>query len=540
MARFIFISLLSLLLFTTANDSYAQQRRKVKGCVTHVVNYGENLLSVIERYGVTLDDLKEYNSISDDVSAGDMLYIPRKRIGKADVNELAEDIAELKAKYSPEPESEEIADDDAPKTKLVERIENRQHIVKAGETYYSISKQYEVSVEDIEAANPDIYQNDISIGTAINVPIKVIEEVVEGGIMDQESANFENIPNRTSYRFNQYNNAFKVSLLLPLVNESRQSKQFTEFYQGFLIGLDSLKNEGVSAEVNVINVEKDSKYLDHILNSGELDGSDIIFGPIYSDQVGKVAERYQMQGIPVVSPLAAVDSSAPNIFQVSPGESQKYDKLRSYFIGKKVVVFTTDNDDRELIDVISTFEKDSMFVEVFDNKKNADAYALEIGDAANVVYVCAAQDEMVADAIISKIRMIRMFANYKNVSTVASSKTARMTNIDPAVLFSANVLYVTSYHADRINPEVKYFDNRYIRQFGSTPSLYSYRGYDVALFFLGSLKEFEEDFNEYIEDYHTTILQVTYRFNRENGTGKMVNEEWMLVNYTPEYEIISR
>ncbi|MEG1935395.1 MAG: hypothetical protein RR141_05320, partial [Rikenellaceae bacterium] len=104
--------------------------------------------------------------------------------------------------------------------------------------------------------------------------------------------------------------------------------------------------------------------------------------------------------------------------------------------------------------------------------------------------------------------------------------------------FSANVCYVTSYHVDRTSRAVVDFDRHYLGMFGGLPTLYSYRGYDVAMFFIGSMKEFGSDFYNYIADYYTTILQVTYRFNQKNPNSLLTNKEWMYVNYTPSYDII--
>jgi len=48
------------------------------------------------------------------------------------------------------------------------------HIVKSGETLYSISKAYEVSQSDIAVNNPDIY-NGLKIGQALKIPVRASE-----------------------------------------------------------------------------------------------------------------------------------------------------------------------------------------------------------------------------------------------------------------------------------------------------------------------------------------------------------------------------
>ena len=48
--------------------------------------------------------------------------------------------------------------------------DNRQHVVKPGDTLYSLSKRYGVTVEDIQAANPSIEGTNIPSGMTLVIP----------------------------------------------------------------------------------------------------------------------------------------------------------------------------------------------------------------------------------------------------------------------------------------------------------------------------------------------------------------------------------
>ncbi len=112
--------------------------------------------------------------------------------------------------------------------------------------------------------------------------------------------------------------------------------------------------------------------------------------------------------------------------------------------------------------------------------------------------------------------------------------------LDPASLFRLGVSYVTSYHVNRSDPLVRKFDADYIRRFGKVPSLYAYRGYDVAMFFFGTMLEMGSGFGDYMDNYYTTILQSRYKLKRFARNGKFVNTEWVLVDYAPSYNIYVR
>lgn len=535
--------------FEPDSDSDQKQKRRVKGCATHVVNFGEDIASILNRYEVSIADLEEYNPmIKNGLKIGELIYIPQKRIGSATKEQINNDLKTLGKSVQPEvTEVKEVE----PLVKIEPKVEKKskgeflEHTVKKGETFYSISRSYGVTVASIHETNPDVSQDDMRIGTVLKIYLPGDNAVQS----DEEPENIPAVTNETDVynapivtrrvqKFEDVTNAIKVSLLLPLKSDAAATRQFVEFYNGFLVGLDSLKNEGVSVVLNVINTDKSMHIVDGILQSGELDNSDIIIGPVYDEQFCQVAKYAADRAIPIVSPLASVSCNNKYIFQVAPSEDSKYEKLKSVLFDKNVILFSSSNDDAEFVAKMKEYSGGNFKTLPFNVKTKPDSYVSELDSKRENIFLVAAQDEQNADAIISKIGAIRMFAGGKVVRTIASPKVARLSGIDPAILFSADVSYVTSYHVDRTSKAVVDFDRRYLNMFGGIPTLYGYRGYDVAMFFIGSMKEFGSDFYNYIADYYTTVLQVTYRFNQKNSNGMLINREWMYVNYTPSYDII--
>lgn len=530
-------------------DSDQKQKRRVKGCATHVVNFGEDIASILNRYEVSIADLEEYNPmIKNGLKIGELIYIPQKRIGSATKEQINNDLKTLGKSVQPEvTEVKEVE----PLVKIEPKVEKKskgeflEHTVKKGETFYSISRSYGVTVASIHETNPDVSQDDMRIGTVLKIYLPGDNAVQS----DEQPENIPAVTNETDVynapivtrrvqKFEDVTNAIKVSLLLPLKSDAAATRQFVEFYNGFLVGLDSLKNEGVSVVLNVINTDKSMHIVDGILQSGELDNSDIIIGPVYDEQFCQVVKYAADRAIPIVSPLASVSCNNKYIFQVAPSEDSKYEKLKSVLFDKNVILFSSSNDDAEFVAKMKEYSGGNFKTLPFNVKTKPDSYVSELDSKRENIFLVAAQDEQNADAIISKIGAIRMFAGGKVVRTIASPKVARLSGIDPAILFSADVSYVTSYHVDRTSKAVVDFDRRYLNMFGGIPTLYGYRGYDVAMFFIGSMKEFGSDFYNYIADYYTTVLQVTYRFNQKNSNGMLINREWMYVNYTPSYDII--
>jgi LysM repeat protein len=97
---------------------------------THTVQAGESLYGIAKKHNVSVDEIKAANpGISSSVQVGQVLTIPAK--GGAKAGTQTPNIAV------------------APK-------ETIEHKVVSGETFYSIAKKYNLSVEDIKNVNPGI------------------------------------------------------------------------------------------------------------------------------------------------------------------------------------------------------------------------------------------------------------------------------------------------------------------------------------------------------------------------------------------------
>ena len=100
---------------------------------THIVIPGETLYSIAKKYNVSVEDMKKMNpSAASGLSIGDELQIPGKPVE-----------AVLKR------------NDTQVTSTTTTTTSNTSHTVAAGETFYSISRKYNVSVDDLKSWNPE-------------------------------------------------------------------------------------------------------------------------------------------------------------------------------------------------------------------------------------------------------------------------------------------------------------------------------------------------------------------------------------------------
>ena len=126
--------------------------------ITHKVERGETLASIAQTYGLTKEDLIEANDIKiykNKVAHGTVLRIP---VEKQDAQPL---VAGIIQKPASEPiATAQPASDNKPVS----------HVVKKGETLFSISRQYGVQVNDIRKLNNISEENYLELGRTIQIP----------------------------------------------------------------------------------------------------------------------------------------------------------------------------------------------------------------------------------------------------------------------------------------------------------------------------------------------------------------------------------
>lgn len=113
---------------------------------THIVQGGETLFRIAQKYGVSVDDVKAWNGLtSNGLSVGQKLLI---------------------SKPSTTPDTRVKAQEITLADKEYETIE---HIITEGETLYAIAAQYETTVTQIRKDNPELKDKGLQIGQAINI-----------------------------------------------------------------------------------------------------------------------------------------------------------------------------------------------------------------------------------------------------------------------------------------------------------------------------------------------------------------------------------
>lgn len=93
----------------------------------------------------------------------------------------------------------------------------------------------------------------------------------------------------------------KAALLLPF----QEDKRMVEYYEGFLMAVDSLKRTGTSIDLYVYDCGKDVSTLNSILAKNEMKSMNVIFGPMHQQQIKPLSTFAKKNDIRLVIPFSS-------------------------------------------------------------------------------------------------------------------------------------------------------------------------------------------------------------------------------------------
>ena len=293
-----------------------------------------------------------------------------------------------------------------------------EYIVPPGQTMFSLSREFNVSIEEIEKLNPQV-KDGLKAGQTIRIPAQAGPEQQPPFVVEyrpiQITPEFPEDPIAIDPycdepRLKEY---YNVALLIPLFLERvnaefmetpdprHPSFSFMEYYEGMLIALDSVRKMGADIRLSVFDVCDDAGKAHAVLRKPEMANMDLIIGPFNANTLDIVAQYGTRRNIPVVSPLHWEDNrqlvSYPLLFQATPSIQTQMDDMAKYVARN----FTDDNiilvHNNQPLNLIkgfkSTLNRDLNTIEYYRDSLNLakiDGYFLNgvyVGERLTNVYV---------------------------------------------------------------------------------------------------------------------------------------------------------
>ena len=504
----------TVILIPTLATSEALQPNTIQ----YLVQPKETLFSISKRYNISVEEIIKINPILvDGLKEGQIILIPTTA-GEIIKPEIKEEVL--------------------PKEII--------HIIEKGDTFYNVTKRYQISEEELIAQNPILKEG-------FNLGIELRIKTEKGAVLNQlQPKKVTKTPSNIVFNSNKTLNVvlmmpFKLNEIVDVGVHFNNSTSLlnitTEFYQGAMIAIDSLQKQGANINFKSFDSEQNDEKIISILKTNNLSNTDVFIGPLFLSSGYKLAKNIT-NGI-VVAPMSSRDHNKFNeINLIKTGVKNELleDKILQYikrtYAGQNMIVIgdnkpgSNNEADRIALKLKSNsiiknvtvlkptagFITKQRFQSVLNNHKQN--WILLVGDD-NIVITDAVNTYGISDKSID----IRMFSlKYEgNIEKANNVHLARL-----------QFTYPSAEYSDFNNINVQSFINQYKQKYIASPSSNAIRGFDVTYDILVRML-LNGNINERIDNYK--FDRIAARFDYKPALAGFENNGIFILKYETDLSL---
>jgi LysM repeat protein/ABC-type branched-subunit amino acid transport system substrate-binding protein len=509
----------------------------------YIVKKKETLYGISRQFNISVEELQKANPQMTSLQEGMELIIPEQ---------VKETTVEIKKS------------DDA--NKPVEPVPASIHLqeitVNQGQTIYSLSRQYGITVEQFLNLNPEAAQG-LKADQTVRVPESggstgnmkgAVEKVVPAREPDNKitksptagnyPASRHSIKNDSCWNNAHLDRTYEIALLLPfdlensdsifsqdeastLTVDDFKSYDFFQFYSGILLAADSLEKSGFKAHINVFDADKESDTLKirKALRKNNLSGMDLVIGPVFARSFEVASRTALKEKIPIVNPLSRrerIIAGNPYVYMIQPSDESLAEGLAGFiahnYKGANVIVCR--NGAKELASLYSSF--------IRNLKKYDSLPGMHIKE---INYAVESFASLTKNLSSDKHNVILMFSDSRSLVPNFVSLLNNANKNQDITLFGlpgwesigieTEFLSKLDYHevcptfVDYNSEAVNQFVKQFRAAYGTEPLVekQAFLGFDIGWYFFQALMNFGPSFGPCLGNLDVNSLQTNFDFS---------------------------
>ena len=475
---------------------------------SHVVKTGETWYSLSRKYNVSVDELKSLNSqFSDGLNIGDTLKVKVQ-------NEI----------------------------KVTDNLQNKFYVVKPQETMFSLTKQFNISEDELVKLNPELNLG-VKEGMVLKLPnaITVKDSLATVKPKANLLATVDFDTQKELVLFLPFNLAKMQSDSTKTYRNYVENSKFLnitlDFYSGAKVAIDSAKTLGFPVNIRILDIEssKSSSNVARVISRNDFSNVNAVIGPFYNSHAETAAQLLAQYNVPVISPLSKeISKPIPNLFNAVPSQSELNKALLDYLYAKEgnilAIISDKKNSSKEflqnnhpLVKFPTVNEKGIVTIDAIrsllvSDKKNF--VILDSEKASQVMRVtnnlAKLKEEFDVQLVVFEVydtfdyEEIKM-KNLTDLQMLYPSATMEPTTIEQ------KVTYDKLFRANRLEP------NNFVA-----------KGFDVTFDTLLRICQ-AESYQETVEKFTTEGVENGFNYVNENGT--WLNKKVFIQYYDTDYTI---
>jgi LysM repeat protein len=554
----------------------------------HTVQKGETLYGIAKKYNTTIEEIVQKNpEVSNGIKIGQKLTIPIRTVSSADYTDNKTNKENKPIQQTNTTVKENKTTNETNTTAEKETKPNAsKHVVQKGETLYGITKQYNVSEETLYKFNPDLKANGLKVGQEIIIKSETIKATNSNTITKTTN----NPDTATKKKSKQYlvtvaesisatktsetqikeqncnttlppMRTIKVALFIPLQNDAASlddedastdlnfkpaSKPYLEYYEGFLMALDTIRKQGLGVELLQYEVKHDSSKIKQILNEKAIQDVDLIIGPFQEDIFGLVAFWAEKKHINIIDPINSSNHSLynfTNVFQLNTGLNSQLEQESRYLASfdsiNMVMIKGSNNDESQIISVfkkkyLTEFkqnfpQKQVSFKEINYNQANEDGIEKVLDKNSTNVIVLPSSSQVFVINVITKLN--NLTKNYKLILTYMPLWKKFEQNFELEHIFNLHAHVTHPFYINYGDSNVRKFILDYRFLYKIEPSKFSFLGFDSGIYFLSLVQKYGKQFQSCVNQCNISLLSSRFYFEKAGVKGGYENKGVFITHY---------
>ena len=496
--------------------------------VYHTVLPKETKYSIAKKYDITIEELERKNpEIVANLTVGYELLV--KGNG---VKPVAKTIpAEAKA-VNIKPTAVSVP----------EPIHYIDYTVKPKETFYSLSKMFGLTQQQLIELNPGLSAG-VQEGMVLKVPSKSNQIAVNSAkqkVVLTKKSSQEKKTLVLLFPFNiAKNGGDTIVATASKLNNDKFLNMTLDFYSGAMMAIDSAKQVGVSMDVKIFdsNETKTTSSVGSVFGDNYLANADAVVGPFYQTNVERAVGLFAQNNVPVISPLSKdTGDPAPNLYQSIVPTTVMKTAMFDFMTAKQGNVIAVIDKKRETIR--KYISENQLQVKIAPltptGGLNVESFkALLVRDKINYVVLETANTGMIKYTMNT---MLWAMGNGYQVQLVIlePNDTLDTDEISFENLTKLHLMYPSATRENN-SPEAQQFMQSYRKKNKVNPSTFAIRGFDITFDTMMRLSQ-DKTYQETAETIITEQVENKFEYHKKEEGG-YVNKGVYILYYDTDLTI---
>lgn len=477
----------------------------------HIVLPKEGKYAIAKQYGMSVEELEALNPDVGTLQPGQVLNVKNPKAVKKE---------EENSKYL-------------------------SYEIKPKETYYSLTRQFNISKDSLVKLNPQLAEEGFEAGMVLKIPKPDYMESDTLSVSKKELIQLENYITNTSKK--------RIAVMLPFnlqefrkdsidkkdqLKHDRVLRISLDFYSGVIAAIDSVKRLGIPVQAKIFDTQQSKDHVQSLLSNENFQDYHAVIGPLLTSNLEEVSKKLMLYKIPVLSPLTNGELKGDeNLFQTRPSSMAMEKALVTYIDslkeGKNILI---------LADQKHSYLKDKLSyrfptAKVIQQEKKE---YLQRGDLVNKLdkqkenWIILESDEL--GLISNATTYLNAMADEYDIRLFTTNKSEPYDD-EVSNQYLSNLKFTYASIATEYNQEpINKFVEHYLDDYGIIPSKYAVRGFDITYDLLLRLATAENLIQSLEREGTTGYVENRFSYHKKM-IGGYYNDAVFLIQYGENLEL---